>query len=143
MWLVCVEDEHLDDDLQQRSDAGSRGGGHPALYEKSNALMLHWIPPGALTCQVLEYHQAENRALREQFGNKRLRFTDEQRRRLAVKGHALGRKALRELGCIVTPDTILRWYRELIAEKYDGSEQRKMGRPRTPDELRDLVTRMA
>jgi putative transposase len=72
-----------------------------------------------------------------------LRFTDEQRRRLAVKGHALGRKALRELGPIVTPDTILRWYRELIAEKYDGSEQRKMGRPRTPDELQDLVTRMA
>ena len=56
-----------------------------------------------------------------------------------MKGHALGRKALRELGCIVTPDTILRWYRELIAEKYDGSEQRKMGRPRTPDELQDLV----
>jgi putative transposase len=75
-----------------------------------------------------------NRALREQLGNKRIRFTDE---------HALGRKALRELGCIVTPDTILRWYRELIAEKYDGSEQRKMGRPRRPDELQDLVTRMA
>jgi hypothetical protein len=44
-----------------------------------------------------------------------------------VKGHALGRKALRELGCIVTPDTILRWYRELIAKKYDGSQQRKSG----------------
>ena len=42
-----------------------------------------------------------------------------------------------------SPDTILRWYRELIAEKYDGSEQRKMGRPRTPNELQDLVTRMA
>jgi putative transposase len=83
----------------------------------------------------MEYLKAENRALREKLGKKRLRFTDEQRRRLAVKGHALGRKTLRELGPIVTPDTLLRWYRELLAEKYDGSEQRKMGRPRTPDEL--------
>jgi hypothetical protein len=92
---------------------------------------------------VIEYLQAENRALREQLGNRRLRFTDEQRRRFAVTGHALGRKALRELGPIVTPDTILCWYRELIAKKYDGSQQRMSGRPRTPDELRDLVSRMA
>jgi hypothetical protein len=41
---------------------------------------------------VIDYLRAENRALREKLGNKRLRFTDEQRRRLAVKGHALGRK---------------------------------------------------
>jgi transposase InsO family protein len=105
------------------------------------AVLAGWVHREQL--KVIEYLQAENRALREQLGNKRLRFTDDQRRRLAVKGHALGRKALRELGPIVTPDTILRWYRELIAEKYDGSEQRKMGRPRTPDELQDLVTRMA
>jgi putative transposase len=105
------------------------------------AVLAGWVHREQI--KVVEYLQAENRALREQLGNKRLRFTDDQRRRLAVKGHALGRKALRELGCIVTPDTILRWYRELIAEKYDGSEQRKMGRPRTPDELQDLVTRMA
>ena len=48
--------------------------------------------------KVIEYLRAENRALREKLGNKRIRFTDEQRRRLAVKGHALGRKALHELG---------------------------------------------
>jgi putative transposase len=105
------------------------------------AVLAGWVHREQV--KVIEYLQAENRALREQLGNRRLRFTDEQRRRLAVKGHPLGRKALRELGPIVTPDTILRWYRELIAEKYDGSEQRKMGRPRTPDELQDLVTRMA
>jgi putative transposase len=105
------------------------------------AVLASWVHREQL--KIIEYFQAENRALREQLGNKRLRFTDDQRRRLAVTGHALGRKALRELDPIVTPDTILRWYRELVAKKYDGSQQRKPGRPRTPDELRDLVTRMA
>jgi hypothetical protein len=52
-------------------------------------------------------------------------------------------KVLRELDCIVTPDTILRWYRELIAMKYDGREHRKPGRPNKPDELREFVVRMA
>jgi putative transposase len=93
--------------------------------------------------KVIEYLKEENRVLREQLGTKRLRFTDEQRRRLAVKGKELGMKVLRELGCIVTPDTILRWYRELIAMKYDGSEQRRPGRPSKPTELRELVITMA
>jgi putative transposase len=93
--------------------------------------------------KVIEYLKEENRVLREHLGTKRLRFTDEQRRRLAVKGKDLGTKILRELGCIVTPDTILRWYRELIAMKYDGSEHRRPGRPNKPDELRELVITMA
>jgi putative transposase len=105
------------------------------------AVLAGWVHREQL--KVIEYLKTENRALREKLGNKRIRFTDEQRRRLAVKGHALGRKALRELDPIVTPDTLLRWYRELVAKKYDGSQQRKPGRPRTPDELRELVTRMA
>jgi hypothetical protein len=65
------------------------------------AVLAGWVHREQL--KVIEYLKTENRALREQLGNKRLRFTDDQRRRLAVKGHALGRKALRELGCIVTP----------------------------------------
>ncbi len=93
--------------------------------------------------KAIEYLNAENRVLREQLGTKRLRFSDEQRRRLAVKGKELGIEMLRELGCIVTPDTILRWYRELIAMKYDGSEHRRPGRPSKPEELRELVVRMA
>jgi hypothetical protein len=93
--------------------------------------------------KAIEYLKAENRVLREQLGAKRLRFNDEQRRRLAVKGKELGIKVLRELGCIVTPDTILRWYRKLIAIKYDGSEHRRPGRPNKPDELRELVATMA
>ena len=74
---------------------------------------------------VIEYIKEENRVLREQVGRRRLRFTDDQRRRLAAKGQALGRRVLRELGTIVTPDTILRWYRRLVARKYDGSGTRR------------------
>ena len=50
-----------------------------------------------------------------------LRFSDAERRKLAVLGKKVGRRALGELATIATPDTILRWYRELVAKKYDGS----------------------
>ena len=66
---------------------------------------------------VIEYLQAENRALLEQLGGKRLRFTDAQRCRLARKTKRLGRQRLCEVWPIVTPDTLLRWYRELVAQK--------------------------
>jgi hypothetical protein len=71
----------------------------------------------------------ENLVLRQQLGGGKLRFTDDQRRRLAVKGRVLGRRVLDELAGLVTPDTILRWYRELIAAKYDGTARRRAGRP--------------
>ena len=74
---------------------------------------------------------------------KRLLFTDPQRRRLARKGKLVGRRGLVVLGCIVTPDAILRWYRQLVAAKYDGSKRRGPGRPRTADDLRALVVSMA
>jgi putative transposase len=70
---------------------------------------------------VIEYLLEENRVLREQLGKKRLRLTNNQRRRLAVKAKALGRAGLNGIACIVTPDTLLRWYRNLVAQKYDGS----------------------
>ncbi len=92
---------------------------------------------------VIEYQQAENRALRDQLGGKRLRFTDQQRRRLAVKAKAVGRKGLFELEPLVTPDTLLRWHRQLIARKYDGSKTRRPGRPKTAVEIEKLVVRMA
>ena len=92
---------------------------------------------------VIEYLQEENRALREQLGGQRLRFTDRQRCRLAVKAKAIGRKRLFEIGTLVTPDTLFRWYRELIAKKYDGSESRRPGRPRTEADIEDLVLLMA
>ncbi len=92
---------------------------------------------------VIEYLQEENRALREQLGGKRLRFTDQQRRRLAVKAKAVGRKGLFELDTLVTPDTLLRWHRQLIARKYDGSKTRRPGRPKTAVEIEKLIVWMA
>ncbi len=92
---------------------------------------------------VIEYLQEENRALREHLGGKRLRFTDRQRRRLAVKAKAIGRKRLFEIGTLVTPDTLFRWHRELIAKKYDGSDSRRPGRPRTALDIEELVLLMA
>ncbi len=77
-----------------------------------------------------EYLREENRVLREQLGQRRLRFNDEQRRRLAVRGKALGRKLLTQVATLVTPDTVLAWHRKLIANKYDGHDKRKPGRPR-------------
>ena len=61
-------------------------------------------------------------------GKKRLLLSDDQRRLLAVKGKSLGRMALMELTTIVTPDTILRWHRKLVAQKWDHSEKRKSER---------------
>ncbi len=92
---------------------------------------------------VVEYVKEENRVLRELLGNKRPRLNDDQRRRLAAKGKVLGRKILSTCCRIVTPDTILRWHRKLIATKYDGSANRGPGRPRVLDRIRGLVVRMA
>ena len=81
--------------------------------------------------QAIDYLREENRVLREQLGDRRLRLTDDQRRRLAAKAKMLGRKVLAEVATIVTPDTLLAWHRKLVAQKYDGSENCKNpGRPR-------------
>ena len=81
--------------------------------------------------------------LREQLGARRLRFTDDQRRRLAAKAKALCRENLKEIADPVTPDTLLRWYRKFIAAKYDGSQRRGPGRPRVMETIRELVLTMA
>jgi putative transposase len=93
--------------------------------------------------ELIDYLQEENRALREQLGPGRLRFTDDQRRRLAVKAQILGRRVLRDIATIVTPDTLLSWHRRLIAQQYDGSARRGPGRPPVPAEIRALIMRMA
>jgi len=93
--------------------------------------------------EALDYLQEENRVLREQLGGKRLHFNDDQRRRLAVRAKKLGWRMLHDLTTIVTPATLLAWHRKLIARKYDGSNQRGAGRPRTRDEIERLVVRMA
>jgi transposase InsO family protein len=93
--------------------------------------------------QVIEYLIEENRILREQIGPRRMRFSDDQRRRLAAKAKKLGRKALLQLATIVTPDTLLAWHRRLIAQKYDGSAFRTPGRPSTSTTISNLIIQMA
>jgi transposase InsO family protein len=91
---------------------------------------------------VIDYLVEENRVLREQLKGRRIRLTDDQRRRLAAKGQRLGRQVLTQVATIVTPDTILRWYRRLIAQKWT-SECRRPGRPGLMKEIASLIVRMA
>ena len=92
---------------------------------------------------VIEYLIEENRVLREQIGNRRLRFSDNQRRRLAARAKKLGRRLLAQVATIVTPETLMAWHRKLIAQKYDGTSFRTLGRRRTAKEIAALVVRMA
>jgi hypothetical protein len=90
-----------------------------------------------------EYLAAENRILRTKFPA-RLRLSDPERITLAEIGKRLGRKALREVACVAKPDTILAWYRRLVAQKFDGSKHRQYpGRPPVSSEIEALVVRMA
>src|SRR5919109_5656520 len=94
--------------------------------------------------QVITYLHEENRVLKAQLGSQRLRLTDLERRRLAALAHPLGRKRLKELATLVTPETLLRWYQRLIAQKFDGSQpRRQLGRPCVAEEVEQLVVRMA
>ena len=81
--------------------------------------------------EVVEYLRTENQILRESHGRKRIRLNDDQRRRLAVKGKIVGRKILGEIGTIVTPDTIMRWHRMLVAQKWDYSHRRTKVGPKS------------
>ncbi len=93
---------------------------------------------------AIEYLLSENQVLREKLGKRRILLNDDQRRRLAVKGKVLSRGVLRKLAGIVTPETILRWHRELIARKWDYSDKRKsVGRPRIRPQIVDLSLRFA
>ena len=92
---------------------------------------------------VIDYLQEENRVLRAGLRGKRLRLSDDERRRLAVKAQALGREALAQIASVATPATLLRWYRHLIAAKYDGSKNRSPGRPPTAKDIRELIVRVA
>ena len=82
-----------------------------------------------------EYLAAENRILKGQLKTP-LRLTDAERMTLAEIAHRLGRKALEDVANVVKPDTLLGWYRRLIARKYDGSKFRRYpGRPRIDNEI--------
>ena len=90
-----------------------------------------------------EHLAVENEILRSKFEG-RIKLTDAERIRLATLSHELGRKALEGVAAIVTPETILKWFRHLVAKKFDSSgSPRKPGRPRTPEEIEELIVRMA
>jgi transposase InsO family protein len=94
--------------------------------------------------QVIAYLQEENRVLKAQLGPQRLRLTDTERRRLAALAYPLGRKRLKELATLATPDTLMRWYHRLIAHKFDGSTHRSQrGRPPVAAEVERLAVQMA
>ena len=90
-----------------------------------------------------EYLAAENRILGAKLAS-RLRLSNPERTTLAEIGKRLGRKALREIACVAKPDTILAWYRRLVAKKFDGSKHRQYpGRPTVKPDVEALVVRMA
>ena len=92
---------------------------------------------------VIEFLQAENRLLKEKLGPKRIRFTDAERALLARKAKAVGRKALLKLDTVVSPDTLMRWHRRLVAQKWNFAHRRGPGRPGIMREIGALIVRMA
>ncbi len=90
-----------------------------------------------------EYLVTENRMLQHQIKG-RVRLSDGERKTLVEIGQKLGQQALKDVATIVKPDTILGWHRKLVAQKFDGSQQRKApGRPMIAQEVEDLVVHMA
>ena len=74
---------------------------------------------------VITYLKEENRILTSKLPRGRLRLNDTERRRLAKLAHPVGRKQLKDTATIATPDTLMRWYKRLIAAKFDGNLKRK------------------
>ena len=92
---------------------------------------------------VIEFLQAENRLLKERLSGEPIRFSDAERALLARKAKAVGRKALLELDTLVSPDTLMRWHRRLVAQKWDFSKRRGPGRPGIMREISRMIVRMA
>jgi hypothetical protein len=106
------------------------------------ALVAGWI--NRHQQHVITYLKEENRVLKAKLPGSRLRLTDTERRRLARLAHPLSRKQLKDTATIATPDTLMRWYNQLIADKFDGSQKRNgPGRPRVDEEIEQLVVGMA
>jgi len=93
---------------------------------------------------VITYRIEENHVLKAQLGGRRLRLTDTERRRLAALAHPLGRTRLKAVATLATPDTLMRWYKQLMAQKFDGSKRRtQLGRPPVAEEIERLAVQMA
>jgi hypothetical protein len=73
--------------------------------------------------EAIPYVVEENRLLRGQLGTRRLRLTDDDRRRVAARAYRVGRAVLREMATIATPDTLRRWHRQWVAQKWTYARQ--------------------
>jgi hypothetical protein len=111
------------------------------LFVLLSASMACWLERHAAT--QIEYLKAENRALRARLGQRRILFTDAERQTLATLAKEVGLKTLKNLDPIVSPATLLRWHRELVAKKWTFLERRRPGRPRTKLDIEQLIVRMA
>jgi len=90
-----------------------------------------------------EYLAAENRILKNQLKG-RLLLSNPEKKTLAETGYRLGRKALADVANAARPDTIMGWFRKLVAQKFDGSKvRRKAGRPQICHEVEQLILRIA
>src|SRR6188508_842392 len=116
-------------------------GSVPPLLTYFLLIVSGWVYRRQLI--VIEFLQAENRLLKARLSGKRIRFTDAERALLARKAKAVGRKALWELDTLVSPDTLMRWHRRLVAQKWDFSKRRGPGRPGIMREISQLIVRMA
>ena len=106
------------------------------------AIFVGWVNEDSR--RRIDFLQTALEVVTEASGTKRILLNDDQRRRLAVKGKLLGRKTLAELCWVFSPDTILRWHRQLIAQKWTHTDKRKsVGRPSTPKEVVDLILQFA
>jgi putative transposase len=116
-------------------------GSVPPLLSFLLMIAAGWVHRHQLI--VIEFLQAENRLLKDRLRGRRIRFTDAERALLARKAKAVGRKALLELDTIVSPDTLLRWHRRLVAQKWNFAARRGPGRPGIMRHISELIVRMA
>ena len=115
-------------------------GSVPPLLSFLLVVVSGWVHRHQLL--VIEFPQAENRLLKERLRGKRIRFTDAERALLARKAKAVGRRTLLELDTIVSPDTLLRWHRRLVAQKWNFTHRRGPGRPGIMRHIAELIVRM-
>jgi putative transposase len=131
-------------------DAADRGQSGPGLMLPAPVQFIITMIAYAINQRMarrVDYLREEVRVLKEALatatGKTRIDFSPEQRRRLALKGKDLTAKERRACCQVVRPATILAWFRQLAAQKYDGSKARTARRPRKPGDVRSLVLHLA
>src|SRR4030095_5994423 len=116
--------------------------GHAMILQVLIAMVAGWVQ--CHQQQVIAYLSEENRVLKAQLRGRRLHLTDSDRRHLAELAYPLGRTRLKDMATIATPETLMRWYHRLIAQKFDGSKHRtSRSRPRVAEEVERLAVQMA